>query len=257
MSRNAVKRFGDFDVVNLDLCGCIVDRDNGRATDALSAVVELIRLQSVRRLSPWLFFLTTFASPSEINLSACLPLAEAIKENADGCSEFKEALQQNAGMDADGVVGCFDGAQESLPPTNQFIRIFALAVGKWLGARLRVPTPPSLVAMLPGYCFRHQNVQEPHLLSLAYLVKPDSSPGESGIRSKPGPVRDLSDEYRKHAKKMITKSFGLTDLDQMLEGDASKRQEAADETEHLLVSCGFDSTAVRSFLHASLTLPPQ
>src|SRR5260370_27108638 len=81
VSRNIVTRFGDFDVINLDLCGCIIRPEQDRAADGLNALAELLNLQSTRRLSPWLLFLTTFASPEEISLPACLPLIQAIKQN--------------------------------------------------------------------------------------------------------------------------------------------------------------------------------
>jgi hypothetical protein len=248
MSRNALRRFGDFDVVNLDLCGCIVDPEENRANDALNAVVELLRWQSTRRLAPWLFFVTTFASPEEINRPACVPLVEAIRDNANDCSEFSSELQEKAGRDADSILECFQSEAENLPEVSQFIRIFALAVGKWLAARLCAPVPPALAAMLPGYCFRHKKHEEPHLLSLAFLIKPAPSPGEAGVKSKPTRVPDLGPEYRKHARRMITRSFDISDLDQMLQGDRAKRKEAADETERLLVSCGFNATQVRAFI---------
>jgi hypothetical protein len=263
MSRNALRPFGEFDVVNLDLCGCIVDDDEEKATEALDAIVELIRWQSTRRLTPWLFFVTTFASPDEINRPACMPLVEAIRDNADECSDFRKELETAAGTDAQGILDLFaeevneagddedeeeDEAEDDALDVKRFIRIFALAVGKWLAARLKVPTPPALAAMLPGYCFRHKDHADPHLLSLGFLITPKPHPGEKGAASKPGPPPDLGPQYRSHARKMITKSFGITDLDQFLDQDKAKRREAADETEHLLVSCGFDASAVKAYL---------
>src|SRR5437868_3437601 len=79
VSRNALNRYGDFDVINLDLCGCIIRPEEDRATHALHALAELLNWQSTRRILPWLLFLTTFASPHEINLAACLPLIQAVK----------------------------------------------------------------------------------------------------------------------------------------------------------------------------------
>ena len=101
-----------------------------QATDALNAVVELLRWQSTRRLSPWLFFVTTFASPEEINRPACMPLVQAIKDNADECSDFRKELEQKAGLDADGILECFQVDAEDLPEASRFIRIFTLAMAK-------------------------------------------------------------------------------------------------------------------------------
>ncbi len=63
MSRNALRPFGEFDVVNLDLCGCIVDDDEEKATEALDAIVELIRWQSTAPPHPLAFFRDDFRLP--------------------------------------------------------------------------------------------------------------------------------------------------------------------------------------------------
>jgi len=248
VSRNVLNRYGDFDAINLDLCGCIIRPERERATDALHALAELLNWQSTRRISPWLLFLTTFASPHEINLPACLPLIQAIKENADDSEEFGEDLKAKADLDADGIMSCFTQPDAELPEVGRFIRIFALAMGKWLAAKLRQPNPPSFVSMLPSYCFRHENIEEPHLLSLAYLIEPAPSPGSPGVSTALAAPPDPMPQYRKHAKKIITKSFGIRDLDQLMDDNAAKRKEVAEETEQLLVACGFDARAVRSFL---------
>ena len=248
VSRNIVTRFGDFDVINLDLCGCIIRPEPDRAVDGLNALAELLNLQSTHRLAPWLLFLTTFASPQEINLPACLPLIQAIKENADDSEDFGKDLKSKAELDADAIMACFAKPEAGLPEINRFIRIFALAMSKWLAAKLRQPTPPSFVSMLPSYCFRHENIEEPHLLSLAYLIEPAPSPGPAGVSTAPAAPPDPMPKYRKHAKKIIGRCFDMHDLDHLMKENTEKRQEVADETEQLLIHCGFDAKAVRSFL---------
>jgi hypothetical protein len=247
MSRNALKGFGDFDVINLDLCGCIVGNGE-QTTHALEAVSELIRWQSTRRLTPWLFFMTTFASPTEINLAGCKLLADAVKENADDSEDFHNELKSRANLDSEALVSCFTTPGAKVPDTPEFIRIFALSLGKWLAARLRQPNPPSFLSMLPSFCFRHKDIDAPQLLSLAYLVKPAPSAGAPGITTTKVERTDHAPEYRKHAKKILIKSFDLLDLDQLMKDDEARRREAADETEELLVNCGFDAAAVRTFL---------
>jgi hypothetical protein len=249
VSRGILNRFEDFDIVNLDLCGCIVGPDATRADDVLNAVATLLRRQSIRRLTPWLFFVTTFASRDEINLSACRPLIAAVKANANGSEEFRIQLKAIATADADEMMSWFATPGVELPAPGRFIRVFALAMGKWLAARLKLPTPPSLVSMLPSYCFRHENIGEPQLLSLAYLIEPSPTEGEGGIE--PVPVSEgggIMSRYEKHAIRIIKKSFELRDLDQLMSDDAARRTEAANETEELLTSCGFDPAGVKAFV---------
>jgi hypothetical protein len=249
VSRNMLNRFEDFDVINLDICGCIVGSDPARAEDTLKAIAELLRRQSTQRLAPWLFFVTTFAAPNEINLRACLPLINAVKANADDFEEFRTQLKAQAELDADELVSWFSTPGTPLPDANRFIRVFALAMGKWLTARLKLPTPPSFVSMLPSYCFRHQDISEPQLLSLAYLIEPAPSAGEGGINPLPsGPLSDHTSRYQRHATKIIKKSFELRDLDQLLAEDNGRRMEAANKTEELLTGCGFDPDDVNKFL---------
>src|SRR5262249_40418497 len=161
---------------------------------------------------PWLLFMTTFASPHEINLPACLPLIQAVKTNADDSEEFNEYLKVKMDLDVGGIMSCFTEPEAGLPEANRFIRIFALAMGKWLAAKLRDPNPPSFVSMLPSYCFRHENIEEPHLLSLAYLIEPAPSPGSPGVSAAPTALPDPMPKYRKLARKIISKSFDIRDL---------------------------------------------
>jgi hypothetical protein len=248
-SRSILNRFEDFDVINLDICGCIVSSDAARANEMLEAISELLRWQSTQRLAPWLFFVTTFASAGEINLAACLPLINAVKANAENSDEFRTQLKTTTAFDVDVLVSWFSTPGAPIPNADQFIRVFALALGKWLTARLKLPTPPSFVSMLPSYCFRHQDMTEPQLLSLAYLIEPAPSAGEGGINPVPPmPPPDHSDLYAKHATKIIKKSFELRDLDQLLTEDSGRAIEAASETEELLIGCGFEPDEVRAFL---------
>lgn len=245
---NALEPFGEFDVINLDICGCIVRPEKQQATEVLSALAELMNWQSVRRLTPWLLFITTFASPGEINLSACEPLITAVRENAEDSADFRDQLKATFNFDSDELVSLFTVADAKLPAADQFIRIFALALGKWLSRKLKQPIPPSFVSMLPSYCFSHKDIPEPHLLSLAYLIEPAPSPGLEGVSTASGQEPDRTQKYTASAKRMIGKSFGVKDLDQLMTQDGDKRKEMEAETEVLLTDCGFNVDEVRTFL---------
>jgi hypothetical protein len=249
MSRQALDSFTNFDVINLDICGCVVSNSAHTATDVLEAIAELLRWQSTRRITPWLFFLTTFASAKEINLNGCRELAVALIENARKCVGFEDEVKAKAGLTSEEILAIFDGQRE-VPPQDTFLRIFALVVGKWLAARLQLPTPPALVSMLPSYCMRHEGHSDPHLLSLAYLVDPQPSAGAEGIGVQAPSADDASqaEAYCRSALRMVKKSFDVRDLDKMLEADPALKKQMADDTGDLLVECGFDKAEVDAFL---------
>lgn len=224
----------------------------------LEAVSELLRWQSVRRLTPWLFFVTTYCNAENINREACQILIDSIKENADGSEEFRTAFRNKAKIKADDFHTQFRDPETELPEPNTFMGLFALAIGKWLACRLQMPNPSSFVSMLPSYCFRHVDDddprpydpdQEPCLLSLAYLIEPSPEPGEVGISPKRSAAsKGAPTRYAKHAKQILNKSFDTKDLDVLLSADAEQRKEMVDETKELLVGCGFEHAAVTGFL---------
>lgn len=250
MSRNALEQFADFDVINLDICGCIIGANEESATAMLEAIAELLRWQSVRRIRPWLLFITTFASVNEINLVACRPLVEAIRANAQDSEEFKEELKRRCGLTSDELVGIFANREAVTIEAERFLRIFALGMGKWLAGRLKLPEPPSDVVMLPSYCFRHEGVSEPQLLSLAYMIEPIPSSGPSGISVVSAQTIDRSKTYRMSAKRLLTRSFEkVHDLDSIMTTSDKDRSDMASQTEDLLVQCGYDSGEVQIFVN--------
>jgi hypothetical protein len=255
--RVVLEQFSHFDVINLDICGCIVDPNKHRATDTLEAVSELLRWQSTHRLEPWLFFVTSYSSPNRINREACKVLIDAIKANAEESPEFGRDFELKVGINPYVFHETFNTASVELPNPGLFIRVFALAFGKWLAWQLRKPTPPSLVSMLPSYCFRHldddlpapyETAREPELLSLAYLVKPTPDPGSPGISIRVSNSADLATKYFSHAKQILSKSLEIADLDQLMLRNATAREEMANDTSDLLIGCGFDAAEVNAFL---------
>jgi hypothetical protein len=252
-------RFANFDVINLDICGCIVDPNKNKATAALGAVAELLRWQSIRRLTPWLFFITTYCAAEDMNREACQILIDAVKQNADDSEEFRTAFEEKANIEVAEFHATFSDPDSELPPAKTFMRIFAVAMGKWLACRLQKPNPCSFVSMLPSFCFRHVDDddsrphdpnQDPRLLSLAYLIEPAPEPGESGISPQRRAQSQTanSERYTRHAKQILKTSFATKDLDLLISEDADKRREMVEETRELLVGCGFDAGEVKTYL---------
>ncbi|MFT3880320.1 MAG: hypothetical protein QM703_11750 [Gemmatales bacterium] len=217
-----VDRFANFDVINLDICGCIVDPNNNKATSVLEAISEILRWQSVRRFTPWLFYVTTYCKPEDVNREACQTLIDAIKSNADNHEEFRTAFRKKVNIEVDDLHASFRDEDTMLPNQSTFMGLFALAIGKWLSCRLQMPSPCSYISMLPSFCFRHVDDDDPKpydphtnpcLLSLAYLVEPSPEAGDIGIAAKkPTAVRTPSARYLKHAKQILNKAFDTKDL---------------------------------------------
>lgn len=232
MSRKALNSFIHFDVVNLDICGCV-----GSEKETIDAMATLLSWQSTRRLDPWLFYVTTNANKAEVNLEQCSALAEAIVAAAAKCEGFEQELQQKTGMTSAQVLDIFK-ARAAILGQDEFLRLFGLVVGEWVSAQLQKPVPPANVTMLPSYIFRHDKRAEPEMLSLAYLITPKPS------EEKQDPLA----AFCRHAKKLIAKSYEVKDLDGILEQDATLRNAMADQTVALLVQQGFDTKAVEAFM---------
>ncbi len=256
-ARRILERFGNFDVVNLDICGCIISPNRDRATEVLEALSELLRWQSTQRMAPWLLFVTTHSSPRSVNREGCRVLIDAIRENAAESGDFRAGFTERAGIDPEVFCRMFTSAGVDLPKADVFIRLFATAFGKWLARKLRLPSPPAFVSMLPSFCFRHvdeanprehEDKYEPELLSLAYLIEPAPDPGPPGISVEPSPRSDLSERYSAQAIKLLERSFALRDLDALLSSDDLVREEMADETRELLIGCGFEEASVDSYI---------
>jgi hypothetical protein len=256
--RVVLDRFANFDVINLDICGCIVDPNENKATAVLEAISELLRWQSVRRFTPWLFFVTSYCDPEDVNREACQTLIDAIKTNADDHEEFRTAFREKAKIEVNDFHAAFGDDDAELPDQKTFMGLFALAIGKWLACRLQMPNPRSYVSMLPSFCFRHVDDDDPKpydphadpcLLSLAYLVEPAPEAGEEGIAPKKSAAGTAPQaRYLKHAKQMLNKSFDTKDLDSLLGANTEKRREMIDETTQLLVGCGFSASEVGAFM---------
>lgn len=247
MARASLREVGQFDVINLDLCGCIVKGDIDRSRTAIAAIDELLRTQAENRLKPWLLFVTTFASHSEIDLDACAELIEAIELNAAELTDFSEALT-SAGVDLPEIKKIFSdvGEAEAADPLK-FISIFSTAFGKWVAKQTKSTVPPAVVSMLPSYCFRHDGKPEPQLISLAYVINPMPDGGRTNPTSGER-TASHAERYRSNAMRIVRRSFAITDLDALLNNDQPLNLQMVAETEALLIGSGLEAEGVKRFL---------
>lgn len=246
MSRTALEPFEHFDVINLDLCGCIV-KNGEDATQILDSVEHLLYRQSSRRLKPWLLFLTTFAAPAEINRVGCRVLVEAIQNNAERSSKFDQALKDAFAFSAAEISEIFRSQEAPAPEASIFLKIFAVAISKWLAAKLHDCIPPSVVSLLKGLIFRHDGRKNPELISLSFLVEPKPSAG--GI-SKDEVEQRKEERYDRAALKIVRRCFEkVEDLDAFLQKNNEIRAQMADEIEELLLECGLNEEQVKMYLN--------
>lgn len=246
MSHTALEPFEHFDVINLDLCGCIV-KNGANATEILVAIEHLLYRQAQRRLKPWLFFLTTFAAPAEINRVGCRVLIDAISHNAERSGEFDQALKDAFKFNAAEIGEIFQSQEAAAPEASVFLKIFAVAIGKWLASKLHECIPPSVVTMLTGYIFRHEKRENPELISLAFLVEPKP---RGGGGSKAEIEKRNEERYDRAALKIVRRCFEkVEDLDTFLLGNDEIRVQMVDETEELLRECGLNEEQVRAYLN--------
>lgn len=243
-----LKQFPHFDVVNLDLCGCIVDPNEHRAGAVLDAITELVNRQATGRLSPWLLFVTTFADRESVNRTALQQLLLAINQNVAAVESFRNHFKSSFDVIVENLCTGPPDAVE-LPASVEFRRLFCLAFAKWLSLKLKQTTPNSLISMLPSYEFRHENMDTPMLISLAYLVKPVPKGGVGGWLN--FAIDKLEEEstkrYEHSVVQLISKCRDLRDLDEITDEPTLKRQ-LSEQTRDMLVGCGYRREDVEAFL---------
>src|ERR1043166_7063570 len=163
-----LQNYGDFDVVNLDLCESVSPlRGKGISGpsyyDALNVLMEY---QVNSRTEPWLLFLTTRVSKKLVEegdmqkLSSCVRANS--KEHPDFATRLIEMLPSAAGQDIS------EGSFLKSLPESDFFNLFGLGLGKWL---LKLVSAPWSIRMQRGYAYS----VEPgplDMASLSFLVRP-------------------------------------------------------------------------------------
>lgn len=122
---DAAKRLGPFDVINIDLCGQMVNDDPAMDISIYNAIYNLCSLQN-RRTAPWILLLTSRVNRESVASAALERLMEAIATNFSSCPDFVRSFQSSLGFG--------DVSAESLAALGDegFFATMMTGLAKWL-----------------------------------------------------------------------------------------------------------------------------
>jgi hypothetical protein len=254
MPNLALKDFGGLDVINLDLCGHIIDPNPNKAGDTLSALLTVFEHQARVHPDPWLLFLTTYSDPPQISHQSMLKVIRLVAENCSKVADFRTELETFC-PDTRALLAAL--AQPAPPTMAQQPHncLLTLAISKWVLSCLADKLKVATVELLDCYCYRPDGVPDPKLLSLAFIVRPVPPPplttDPAGIVKRKTVETPL--DYPTCAKRLVKKAYSLTDLDQYITNDPTLRGELVAATRQMLVDRDFDPDAVDRFLQLHAT----
>ena len=123
---NDTKVGGPYDIINLDLCDSISSTGKDSYHHALH---NLINYQIAEHSQPWLFFLTTRADPSEVNINHFISYWINLKRNVEHSSTFKQELEQLLNSNFDHLSKSLKKGLMELGETR-IVRLFSWGVGR-------------------------------------------------------------------------------------------------------------------------------
>lgn len=237
------RKYGPYDVVNLDLCDSLVPRGKeGEMQANYTALHQLVFYQLQRQRTPWLLFATTqvdrdSASQSEIN-----QLARPIRDNCDKhprfCGELARLIPEAAFRNGDHTL---DISQLS---ADHLVRVFGVVLGKWLMNALAQASPRCGVKLLPSYRYTIKPESSVDMLSLGFLITPFYAPpvDVTGVSALQPTVRQFPCELDS-ALGFVSMASDIRNVDELLEANSAMHEQLANSKADLLAAAGYDRDA--------------
>jgi hypothetical protein len=234
-----LRQYGPFHVVNLDLCDSLFPTTAVGRTEYYNALYRLAEYQMKNQTTPWLLFITTQVEPSLVQANELEQMCGPTRTNCDTHDDFTKRLGTIVPVEAFQT----QGAAIDLSKLNeeQMIRVFGVALGKWLMHLAASASPQWFVDVQP--CYRYGIRENPHveMLSLAFLFKPNfkapiDATGLSNLSVQP---QDQPDELG-WAIKLVSAIEKMADVDDLLRSNDELRASMETASADLLASAGYD-----------------
>jgi hypothetical protein len=237
-----LKEYGPYHVVNLDFCGSMFPNTTKDSQEYYDAILQLLGYQFEFQKTEWLLFITTMVKPAVVRhdtmRTLCIPTRDNILHYCDFAERIRELIPIEPLLD------------EAIPINNtvindeQMIRLFGLALGKWLLNLCQQATPKWSIAMRRSYCYTISEENGAEMLSLAFEFKPNVSPpidttGMAGIEL---PPRHNPDECE-CAIKLVESVTHIRDVDTELLNDPELKNRLRDAQADLLEAAGYNRMA--------------
>ena len=234
-----LRAYGPFHVVNLDLCESLFPTTSGERTEYYNALHRLAEYQMKTQTTPWLLFLTTQVEPSLVEAEELERMCQPTRQNCDTHADFVQRLSAIIPPEA------FQTKEATIDVSKldeeQMIRVFGVALGKWLMQLASSASPEWFVDVQPCYRYRIREKPQVEMLSLAFLFKPNfqapiDATGLSSLDIQ-HPSRPSELDF---AIKLISAIEKLADVDDLLRTDNDLRVSMETASADLLASAGYD-----------------
>ncbi len=239
----SLRQYGPYHVVNLDLCGSMFPNTAKSVEPYYNALHKLVVYQFEAQKARWLLFVTTMVEPAVVDELLMQKLCEPTCENLTAHADFAEKMKA---LCAEAIPGDEAGGGINLAGLSgeNLIRLFGVALGKWLLRFGQVASPKWTVSMRRSYRYTTNAHKGAVMLSLAFEMTPNiTAPADAtGMSSLHVPEKRFQSEVECAIK--IAKSVeNISDVDHVLSDDPIKKADLFKESADLLEAAGFDRGA--------------
>jgi len=236
--------FGPYDIINLDLCDGFCADPPGRLDDThYNAISRLLTLQA-RSINPWLLLLTTRAGKDHVHGDVLNKLMEKYLQNLRACAPFNDLSKATLSVEDEASL------HTAVNTADGLLRIFLVGLCKWMLALVLGQRPPSklLVRSVLGYRV-YGGSQNEDLISLALRFEPtlQPSPDPMGLAMQ---ATEMPDECELSVK-LFNQVNERVNVDELLAGNSSLREELIAATSKLLELARYDVSAFRGWLRGT------
>ncbi|MBI3919438.1 MAG: hypothetical protein HY322_20790 [Betaproteobacteria bacterium] len=239
----SLRRYGPYHVVNLDLCGSMFPNTAKSVDPYYSALNRLLEYQFEAQKTLWLLFITTVVEPAVVDKESMQTLCKPIRENFAAHVDFLEKLKA---LCPDAVPESGKGGSVNLDglADEELIRLFGVALGKWLLRLGQAASPKWTVAMRRSYRYSTNVEKGAVMLSLAFEMTPNFAPpvDATGMSKLRITAKQFPSELDS-AVKLAESVANIADVDGKLSENAEMKAALLQEAANLLESAGFDRDA--------------
>lgn len=245
------EQLAPYDVINLDLCDSVAAGTGpGSYYDALTQICNL-QLKAGRS-KPWLLFMATRATRSQIDNVSKVKLLQCIQTNMASSSTFAQRVKERLSLDAQDVAN--EIADATLLEHVRLVRAFGLGLAKWLLKVCMSTDPKVAVRLLGSYSYRIEH-NEPDMLSLAFRFEPIIHPrvDDSGL-GRAAVAVTVSAPTEESLGIALAEGVGdVRDVDQLLANDAKLMAKVTGQAATVLEAARYSRDRYLEWLAATPT----
>ncbi len=258
-SFNIVKGNGPYNIINLDLCSSVANTSpDAEKNTYFEAIGQILVLQRSHMPEPFIMFITTKTTPSEIHPKSLESITAVYGENFRRSAEFKGKFEEMVEEEAEQLLAKI-AAGENVEQAS-LNRVFGVGLGKWL-LHIMKPNAPHWDVSLEDICCYSIGEYEENMLSLAFKFKKvqQNISDSFGLLKKllPGnPGNEIKSESDL-ALEMLNQSETITNVDTLLQDDKEERDQIIGQAGRLLEKSGYSQEEYLTWANSFFNDPAQ